>query len=184
MESLEGHFLIAMPGMGDPNFNGTVAFICKHNDEGALGIIVNRPSDMQLGDVFDQLALEIGSDVPTDQLVMNGGPVQPDRGFVLHQSDRKFDSTVDPNAEVKVTVSQDILRDMAHGEGPAPALVALGYAGWSSGQLESELAANAWLSAPADAAIIFATPIEQRWQAAAALLGVDIRQVTSYAGHA
>lgn len=184
MESLEGHFLIAMPGMGDPNFNGTVAFICKHNDEGALGIIVNRPSDMQLREVFDQLSLEIKSDVATDQPVMNGGPVQPDRGFVLHQSAREFDSTVDPGAEVKVTVSQDILRDMALGEGPAPALVALGYAGWSSGQLESELAANAWLSTPADAAIIFSTPIEQRWQAAAALLGVDIRQVTSYAGHA
>lgn len=184
MRSLEGHFLIAMPGMGDPNFSGTVAFVCKHNEEGALGIVVNRPSDMHLGDVFSQLSLEASSEDLADQPVMNGGPVQPDRGFVLHQSDQAFDSTVDPDADVKVTVSQDILRTMAHGEGPAPALVALGYAGWSSGQLESELAANAWLSTPADPSVIFSTPIEQRWAAAAALLGVDIRQVTNYAGHA
>ena len=184
MHSLEGHFLIAMPGMGDPNFNGAVAFICKHNEEGALGIVVNRPSEMELREVFSQLSFEILCEEAADQPVMNGGPVQPDRGFVLHQSDQPFDSTVDPNAEVKVTVSQDVLRHMAHGDGPTPALVALGYAGWSAGQLESELAANAWLSAPADASVIFATPIEQRWQAAAGLLGVDIRQVTNYAGHA
>ena len=115
---------------------------------------------------------------------MSGGPVQPDRGFVLHQSDQSFESTVDPEAEVKVTVSQDVLRAIAQGVGPKPALVALGYAGWSGGQLEAEIAANAWLHAPATASVLFDTPIANRWRAAAGLLGVDILQVTSYAGHA
>jgi putative transcriptional regulator len=184
MDSLEGHFLIAMPGMGDPNFNEAVAFVCKHNDDGALGIVVNRASDMQLGEIFSQLELEVDSNNTAEQPVMNGGPVQPDRGFVLHQSEQSFDSTVDPAASVKVTVSQDILKTMAKGDGPSPALVALGYAGWSAGQLESELAANAWLSTPADPSVIFSTPISERWAAAAALLGVDIRQLTNYAGHA
>ena len=115
---------------------------------------------------------------------MAGGPVQPDRGFVLHQSDQAFESTVDPEAEVKVTVSQDVLRAIARGDGPTPALVALGYAGWSGRQLEAEIAANAWLHAPVSASVLFNTPVENRWRAAAGLLGVDILQVTSYAGHA
>jgi putative transcriptional regulator len=115
---------------------------------------------------------------------MNGGPVQPDRGFVLHQSDEVFDSTVDPSAPVKVTVSQDILKSIARGDGPKPSLVALGYAGWASGQLESEIAGNAWLSVPLDPAILFDTPVGDRWKAAAELIGIDIRQVTNYAGHA
>jgi putative transcriptional regulator len=184
MSSLEGQLLIAMPGMADPNFNETVTFICKHDADGAIGIVVNRPSDMSLGEVCTQL--DLGNNLGDDaaQPVMNGGPVHPDRGFVLHLSSEAFDSTFDPEAEVKVTVSQDILKAIARGEGPKPALVALGYAGWGSGQLESEIAANAWLSAPASPAVLFETPIEQRWQAAASLLGVDIRQVTSYAGHA
>lgn len=184
LNSLEGHFLIAMPGMADPNFNETVAYICKHDEEGAVGIVVNRKSDMSLGEIFDQLALEVESPSVAEQPVMTGGPVQPDRGFVLHQSEEPFDSTVDPQALVKVTVSQDILRQIAKGDGPSPALVALGYAGWTAGQLESEIAANAWLSAPADPAVIFATDVEERWAAAAGLLGIDIRNVTSYMGHA
>jgi putative transcriptional regulator len=184
MRSLQGQFLIAMPGMGDPNFAGTVAYICKHDEDGALGIVINRPTDMTLGEIFEQLSLEVGDETQGMQPVLNGGPVQPDRGFVLHQSDQGFDSTVDPAADVKVTVSQDILTTMAKGDGPTPAIVALGYAGWASGQLESELAANAWLCTPADPAIIFSTPFAERWKAAAALLGVDILQMTNYAGHA
>ena len=185
MSSLEGQLLIAMPGMSDPNFSETVTFVCKHDSDGAIGIVVNRPSEMSLGEVCAQLKFDTrieGEDA--EQPIMNGGPVNPDRGFVLHQSEAEFDSTFDPDAEVKVTVSQDILRAIARGEGPKPALVALGYAGWASGQLESEIAANAWLSVPTSPSILFNTPIEQRWQAAAGLLGVDIRQVTSYAGHA
>ncbi len=184
MSSLEGQLLIAMPGMADPNFNETVTYICKHDADGAIGIVVNRASDMTLGEICEQLSLEGELGEAANQLIMNGGPVHTDRGFVLHQSDQAFDSTFDADAEVKVTVSQDILKSIARGDGPEPALVALGYAGWGSGQLESEIAANAWLSVPAAPAILFDTPIDERWQAAAALIGIDIRQVTSYAGHA
>lgn len=184
MSSLEGQLLIAMPGLRDPNFSETVAFICKHDENGAIGIVVNRPSDMSLGDVCRQLEYELKLGDDAEQPIMNGGPVQPDRGFVLHLSAEEFDSTVDPDAAIKVTVSQDILKAIARGDGPRPALVALGYAGWSSGQLESEIAANAWLHVPGAPSILFETPIEQRWQAAAGLIGIDIHQVTSYAGHA
>ncbi len=184
MSSLEGQLLIAMPGMVDPNFNETVTFICKHDTDGAVGIIVNRPSDMSLGDVCRQLQFDDNLGEDAEQPIMNGGPVHPDRGFVLHQSEASFDSTFDPSAQVKVTVSQDILKAIARGEGPKPSLVALGYAGWGSGQLESEIVANAWLSVPTSPSILFETPIENRWQAAAGIIGIDIRQVTSYAGHA
>ena len=184
MSSLEGQLLIAMPGMADPNFNETVTFICRHDADGAIGIVVNRASDMTLGEVCTQLKLESDLGESADQPIMNGGPVHPDRGFVLHQSDEAFDSTFDSDAEIKVTVSQDILKSIARGDGPRPALIALGYAGWGSGQLESEIAANAWLSVPTEPSILFDTPIEARWEAAAALIGIDIRQVTSYAGHA
>lgn len=183
MRSLRDHFLIAMPAMGDPNFNGTVTYVCKHDGDGALGIVINRPTDMLLKEVFSQLSLP-GEDGVGMQQVLSGGPVQPDRGFVLHRSETPFESTFNPEAVIKVTVSQDILASMAGGRGPAPAFVALGYAGWGAGQLESELAGNAWLSAPADASIVFETPYEQRWSAAAGLLGVDIHQITNYAGHA
>jgi putative transcriptional regulator len=184
MRSLRGHFLIAMPAMGDPNFNGTVTYLCKHDDQGALGIVINRPTDMLLGEVFKQLSFDLDSPELGQQAVLSGGPVQPDRGFVLHQSDQEFESTIDPAAPIKITVSQDILASIAAGSGPKPALIALGYAGWDAGQLESELAANAWLSAPADAEIVFNTPPEQRWPAAANLLGIDIHQIANYAGHA
>ena len=173
-----------MPGMSDPNFSEAVTYLCRHSEEGALGIVVNRRADMNLGDVFEQLGFSCQDTEVLDQSVLSGGPVQPDRGFVMHQSDVAYDSTVDPEATVKVTVSQDILQGMAAGNGPSPAAVALGYAGWDAGQLETELAANAWLSAPADPSIIFATPVADRWRAAAALLGVDIRNVTSYSGNA
>jgi putative transcriptional regulator len=184
MTSLEGQLLIAMPGMADPNFSETVTFICKHDESGAIGIVVNRPSDLTLGEVCRQLDFESRLGERAGEPVMAGGPVQPDRGFVLHQSDQPFESTVDPEAEVMVTVSQDVLRAIARGDGPKPALVALGYAGWSGGQLEAEIAANAWLHAPVSPSVLFDTPVANRWRAAAGLLGVDILQVTSYAGHA
>jgi len=184
MTSLEGQLLIAMPGMADPNFSETVTFICKHDQDGAIGIVVNRPSDLTLGEVCRQLEFESRLGDRAGELVMSGGPVQPDRGFVLHQSDQTFESTVDPKADVKVTVSQDVLRAIARGDGPTPSLVALGYAGWSGGQLEAEIAANAWLHVPVSPSVLFDTPVQNRWRAAAGLIGVDIRQVTSYAGHA
>jgi putative transcriptional regulator len=185
MRTLQDHFLIAMPAMGDPNFNGTVTYLCKHSDQGALGIIINRPLDIQLGEVFRQLSFDVLDDDQADRPVLGGGPVQPGVGFVLHQSDDDYESTLDSGgADIKVTVSKDILSAMAQGQGPQPSVVALGYAGWDAGQLESELAANAWLSTPADPAIVFDTPFKKRWAAAAGLLGVDISQLSSYSGHA
>ena len=185
MSTLQDQFLIAMPNMTDPNFSGTVTYLCKHDHQGALGIIINRPLSMRVSDIFRQLSLDAVDQEQAKQPVLGGGPVQADRGFVIHQSDETFDSTLD-DAEtgIKVTVSQDILDSMARGAGPRPALVALGYAGWDAWQLEAELAANAWLNVPADPTIIFETPFKQRWAAATTLLGVDISQLSSYAGHA
>jgi len=184
MSSLRHHFLIAMPSLGDPNFNGTVTYLCKHDAEGAFGLVINRPLNMQAAEVFQQLELDVVDTAQAEQAVLGGGPVQPSLGFVLHQSPVSFDSTLDADAQIKVTISRDILESMASGRGPSPAVITLGYAGWDAGQLESELAANAWLSVPADPAIIFDTPIEQRWSAAAGLLGVDVAHLTNYAGHA
>jgi putative transcriptional regulator len=184
MRSLQDHFLIAMPAMGDPNFNETVTYVCKHDADGALGIIINRPTEMSLREVFAQLALEVRDERQAARPVLSGGPVARDRGFVLHRSAEGYDSTLRAGNDIRVTVSQDILGALARGEGPDPVLVALGYAGWGAGQLEAELGANAWLSVPADQAILFETPFEQRWSAAIGLLGVDIHQITTYAGHA
>jgi putative transcriptional regulator len=184
MRSLQDHFLIAMPAMEDPNFNATVTYLCKHDAEGALGVIINRPSETTLGDVLAQLSLTPTESSRSRQPVLRGGPVEPERGFVLHRSATKYDATLDPGGEIKVTLSTDILTAVARGEGPEPMVVALGYAGWDGGQLEAELLANAWLTVAADPAVIFDTPFEQRWAAAVGLLGVDIHQITSYAGHA
>jgi putative transcriptional regulator len=184
VRTLQDHFLIAMPAMGDPNFNETVTYVCKHDEEGAMGIVINRPTEMLLAEVFKQLSLEPGDPRVAEMPVLAGGPVQRDRGFVLHRSSARFDSTLETAAGIKVTVSQDVLAAVARGDGPDPVLVALGYAGWDAGQLEAELAANAWLSVQADQKVLFETPFEQRWRAAAGLLGVDIHQLASYAGHA
>ena len=184
MRSLQDHFLIAMPAMEDPNFNTTVTYLCKHDAQGAFGVIINRPSETTLGEVLSQLSLPASDRVRITRPVLRGGPVEPERGFVLHRSAQKYDATLDPGGEIKVTLSTDILGAVARGEGPEPMIVALGYAGWERGQLEAELLANAWLTVPADPALVFETPFEQRWSAAVGLLGVDVHQITSYAGHA
>ncbi len=185
MSTLQDQFLIAMPSMKDPNFSGTVTYLCKHDHQGALGIIINRPLRMRVSEIFQQLSLDVVDESQAGRPVMGGGPVQVDRGFVIHQSSDPFDNTLNATGTgIKVTVSQDILDSMARGAGPQRALVALGYAGWDRGQLEAEIAANAWLNAPADPSVIFETPFEKRWAAATALLGVDIVHLSSYAGHA
>ena len=185
MRTLQNHFLIAMPAMGDPNFDGTVTYLCRHSDDGALGIIINRPLEMQVGEVFSQLNFDVTENASAEKPVLGGGPVQPGMGFVLHRSKAPFESTLEAAAaDIKVTVSKDILSSMAKGLGPRPALVALGYAGWEAGQLESEMAANAWLSVPADPEIVFETPFQERWAAAAATLGINISQLSTYAGNA
>jgi len=181
---LTGHLLIAMPAMADPNFTRTVTYICEHNDSGALGIVINRPLQMDLGEVFEQLSLESANVGLARQPVLRGGPVQTERGFVLHEPTRAWDSTVEVSETVHLTTSQDILTAMAQGTGPKRAIMALGYAGWGAGQLELEIGANAWLSVPASPAIVFETPFEARWTAAAGLLGINLATISSEAGHA
>ncbi|MEQ1802700.1 MAG: YqgE/AlgH family protein [Gammaproteobacteria bacterium] len=185
---LTGHLLIAMPAMQDPNFVKTVTYICEHSDQGALGIVINRPMDMDLGTIFDQLALESADPELARQPVLRGGPVHQERGFVLHEPEeaagQEFDATLAVTDAIRVTTSQDILTAMARGNGPKRAIVALGYAGWGAGQLESELVQNAWLSVPASPKIIFDTPFEQRWRESAKLLGIDLNTISHQAGHA
>lgn len=184
VRSLQDHFLIAMPAMADTNFKETVTYICKHDAEGAFGIVINRPSDLSLAEMLGQLSIDLEDRSAAEQPVVLGGPVEPQRGFVLHRSELEFDGTLATGSDIKVTVSTDILAAIGRGTGPKPVLIALGYAGWGQGQLEAELRANSWLTVPADPTIMFDTPFEQRWTAALGLPGVDIRSITDYAGHA
>lgn len=183
-QSLANQFLIAMPGLADPNFARTVTFICEHNEEGALGIIINRPLDVSLGDILRHLEFQIGDPDVDTQTVYLGGPVQTERGFILHQPLGKWEATLPITESIGLTTSQDILRAMAMGRGPGQTLIALGYAGWGAGQLEREILENAWLSGPSDDMILFDLPYEERWAAAAAKLGVDLNLLSGEAGHA
>ena len=182
--SLSNHFLIAMPALEDPNFHHTTTYICEHDEEGALGIVINRPSNMQLGEILQHMDIEAGSEEIASQTVYMGGPVQTDRGFVLHEPDGDWEATLRVTDNIYVTSSSDILAAIAAGKGPDKSLIALGYAGWGAGQLEQEIAADAWLSGPASPEILFETPCEQRWLAAAALLGVDLNLLSGEMGHA
>lgn len=184
MQSLQDHFLIAMPALADRNFAQTVTYVCKHDEEGAFGIVINRPTDLSLGEMLGQLAIDLEDASLVDRPVLQGGPVEPERGFVLHRAERSFEATLAVSGELRLTSSPDVLNALGRGTGPEPVLVALGYAGWGRGQLEAELSTNTWLTVPADPAIIFETPFEQRWTAALGLPGVDIRRITDYAGHA
>ncbi len=182
-QSLANHFLIAMPALADPNFVRTVTYICEHSEDGAMGIVINRPMELDLATVLDQLDMTMeapGGETP----VFQGGPVQTERGFVLHRPLGDWEATLEVTDDIGLTASRDILAAIARGEGPERFLVALGYAGWGAGQLESELAQNAWLSGPADPTILFDTPPTERWARAAALLGVDIGLLSGDAGHA
>lgn len=183
--SLTGHFLIAMPGMGDPNFARGITFICQHSEDGAMGLVVNRLSDFKIGDVLRQMHMPCERTDVADAPVLAGGPVQPERGFVLHTSgEREWDSSYRVNDQLTVTTSRDILAAMADGNGPLRALVTLGYAGWGAGQLEQELRENAWLTVRADDRILFDTALDERWGAAVALVGINPANLTSYSGRA
>jgi putative transcriptional regulator len=181
--NLTNNFLIAMPGMTDPFFARTVTYLCQHGPEGALGIIINRPSELTLGDVMQQMDIEIRNDAIGQMPVYFGGPVQAERGFVLHERGGNWNSTLRVSDSISLTTSRDILEALSVGEGPQKVLVALGYAGWEKGQLEREIVENSWLSAPADDAIMFDYAPAHRWKAAAELMGVDISLLTSQAGH-
>lgn len=182
--SLTNHFLIAMPGLADPNFYHTVTYICEHNSNGALGIVINRPLNTRLGEILEHLDIKATTPRIADQTVYLGGPVQPERGFVVHRPLGEWDATLKITNNLGVSSSRDILAAIADGNGPDRTLIALGYAGWGAGQLEQEIAQNAWLSGPADDHILFDLPVERRWSAAAQLLGVDLNLLSSDAGHA
>lgn len=182
--TLANQLLVAMPSLADTNFSHSVTLICEHSERGALGIVLNKPLGMKLGEVFSQMKLE-ASDIRIDeQPVLRGGPVHSDRGFILHRPGGSWDSSHRVSDQVQVTTSRDVLVAMAQGNGPMDAFIALGYAAWEAGQLERELSDNAWLTVPMDTRIVYELPFEQRWAAAWQLLGVDTRHVSLVAGHA
>lgn len=182
---LTNQLLVAMPALADPNFSHSVTLVCEHSEHGALGIVVNRPLDMKMAEVLGQLSLASDDARLLEMPVLGGGPVQRDRGFVLHRpSEQAFESTMPVSDTLHVTTSRDVLASMARGDGPAQALIALGYAGWEAGQLEEEVLQNAWLTVPFDDEVIFKLPYEQRWHAAARLLGIELSRISSQAGRA
>jgi putative transcriptional regulator len=181
--NLTDHFLIAMPNMADPYFSRTLTYVCEHNDQGALGLVVNRPIDMTLQSLFERLSLKLEGEMAGTPIYF-GGPVQTDRGFVLHQPAGNWQSTLRVRDVIGLTTSKDILEAVGRGEGPQRLLVTLGYAGWSPGQLEHELSQNAWLTVEARDGILFDTPAEERLPAAMELLGLDFARLQDEAGHA
>lgn len=182
-ESLCNHFLIAMPALEDPNFHHTATYICEHNEDGALGVIINRPLGLQLGDILQHMDIDYNDNIATTTVYM-GGPVQSDRGFVLHETLGNWEATLKVTDTMGVTSSSDILKAIAEGKGPQNYLITLGYAGWGPGQLEEEIVGNTWLNGEASMRIVFNTPDEQRWEAAAAQIGVDLSKISVDVGHA
>jgi len=182
--SLSNHFLIAMPSLEDGNFSRSVTYICEHDENGALGITINRPSEISLEEIFSQLQLSSTSAETNNQPVLMGGPVQIDRGFILHRPLGQWESSLKVTDNIAVTTSQDIMQAIANNQGPQDTLIALGYAGWGPGQLEYEMSKNTWLNCPATEEIIFNTPIDKRWNAAAMLLGIDLQLLSNQTGHA
>lgn len=180
---LTGQFLIAMPTLADPNFSQTVTYLCQHSAQGALGIVISRPLDIRLGRILDSMQIPIQNPHAAELPVYFGGPVQPERGFVLHSPVGDWQGTLAINDEIGLTTSRHILEAIAAGEGPEKCLIALGYAGWGEGQLEREILENSWLNAPADLDILFDLPPAKRWRAAALRLGIDLRLLSSQAGH-
>ncbi len=182
---LEGKLLIAMPGMGDPRFEKSVIFMCAHSEEGAMGIIVNKPIEqLRFREMVERLELNLNDKTPY-MPVLFGGPVENSRGFVLHSPDYKAeDATVAVLKDVSLTATMDILRELAGGAGPAQALFALGYAGWGPGQVESEIRLNGWVHCDADGAIVFDTDLDHKWRNALQRLGIDVTLLSSQAGRA
>lgn len=183
--NLTGHFLIAMPAMEDPTFSRTLTLIAEHNEHGALGIILNRPLDLTLSGLFDRVELPLNNPLLATQPVYFGGPVQTDRGFVLHREPGDWHSTLSVNDDFCLTSSRDILLAMSRNEAPADnVLITLGYAGWAAGQLEHEISQNGWLTTPATPEIVFDLPPEARFAAAMQQLGINFANLSDAAGHA
>jgi putative transcriptional regulator len=187
--NLTGQFLIAMPSMTDPYFSKTVTFICTHNQDGAMGVVINRPIDLNIGSLFEQLKLEIAVSPWLEKPLFFGGPVQPDRGFILHNPHEEYNSTIAINPQISLTTSRDILEATANNQGPERMLIALGYAGWSAGQLETEMAHNAWLNLEISQAnalqqLIFDIPYGAKFAHAMGLMGLNLANLSEMAGHA
>jgi len=181
---LTNQFLIAMPNLMDPNFFHSVTYICEHNERGAMGIVINQPVNLTLKELITQMGLAYVDSIQMEQPIFRGGPVETERGFVIHRPIGQWESTLNVTDQLGVSTSNDIVEALANGSGPSQSLVALGYAGWGAGQLEQEMVDNAWLSGPADARIIFDTRTDRRWEEAANLLGVNIHHISGDAGHA
>jgi putative transcriptional regulator len=185
MQNFQNHFLIAMPALQDPLFKRSVTYICEHNDEGAMGIVINHPLEVKVAELLQQLQIEFNDDSPAAKAhVCAGGPVQNDRGFVLHTAKQGYSSSLHVSDDLMVTTSKDILFDLTTADAPDKFILALGYAGWTAGQLEQEIADNSWLVIPADAAIMFDHSHADKWQSATATIGIKPWQLTSEAGHA
>jgi putative transcriptional regulator len=182
--NLTNQLLIAMPALEDPHFSHTVTYICEHNDEGTMGIVINRHHELTLGTLLSQMNIEALSDELKTVPLYDGGPVNPEHGFVLHRPVGDWEVTLPTEGDIGLTASRDIIEAIARGEGPEEFIIALGYAGWGAGQLEQEILDNSWLAGPANEEIVFQSPTSERWTSAAQLLGVDITLLPTDAGHA
>ena len=183
--SLKNHFLIAMPNLADVNFAQAVTYICEHSEKGAMGIVINYPLTIHLGDILKDLNIHADNQETAKIPIFGGGPIQQDRGFVLHTPDKqKWESTFELSDKLSVTTSKDILEAIANNRGPKKSIIALGYAGWGEGQLEKEIAQNSWISCPANNEILFNTPSQEIWHAAAKLMGVNLKKMSFDVGHA
>ncbi|HLO94331.1 MAG TPA: YqgE/AlgH family protein [Burkholderiaceae bacterium] len=185
---LTNQFLIAMPGMGDDAFAGSVVYMCEHNEKGALGLVINKPISLTVGNLFEKVELALPDEDLAARPVFYGGPVQTERGFVLHErldeQGGHYNATLAIPGGLEMTTSRDVLEALSHGAGPRKLLVTLGYSGWAAGQLEEEIGRNGWLTVDATPEIIFETPVEQRYERALGLLGIDPRMLSTEAGHA
>ncbi|HIQ15627.1 MAG TPA: YqgE/AlgH family protein [Leucothrix sp.] len=181
---LQNQLLIAMPGITDPRFEHTVILVVRHTDEGCFGITINQPSKTKIGDLFDHLEITSTDEEINSTLVLTGGPVQPEQGFVLHDSDQRWENTLPISNNLAITASKDILSDIAIDKGPCNFLLTLGCASWTAGQIESEILENAWLNCPVESSILFDMPFHQRWKNASKTLGVDVSLMTEFSGHA
>ena len=186
--NLTNQFLIAMPGMGDGTFAGTVIYLCEHSEKGALGLVINKPIDIKLKNLFEKVELSLDREDLADEPVYFGGPVQTERGFVLHErlgeDGGHYSSTLQIQGGLEMTTSKDVLEALSNGAGPKKVLVTPGYSGWGAGQLEEEMSRNGWINVQAEPNIIFDTPVEQRYDKALSLLGIDARMLSPEAGHA
>jgi len=184
LTSLNTQLLVAVPSMDDPHFTRSVALICQHGEHGAMGVIVNRALDLTLGEIFVQMGISSDDSALLATPVLAGGPVHTERGFVIHDGAQTWAASLAIGEDLSITTSRDILEAIARGQGPARALVILGCAGWSAGQLEQELVEHSWLTTPFDPEVLFELPLHDRWQAAAGGIGVDLMRMADYAGHA